>query len=224
MDSNYIDYKTLDEYKNINKELKEYLNENIFPVYDGDDLGGHDRDHIEKVISRSFEIAKEFCLDVRFDIVYTIAVYHDVGYRKNPNNHAYESSIILLNDKSLNKYYTQDEVQIMADAIEDHPANLEYEARNVYGKIVSSADRECVVDNLLRRAFLFQEFKHKGENLTDNEIVSLAYNKLLTKYSKNGYAIMYYKDKKYLDFLDEMDEILKDEKIFKERQLKLVRC
>lgn len=35
----------------------------------------------------------------------------------------------------------------MADAIVDHRASLEYETRSVYGRIVSSTDREISIDN-----------------------------------------------------------------------------
>ena len=49
--------------------------------------------------------------------------------------------------KYIKKYFSDGEIDIMADAIVDHRASLEYETRSVYGRIVSSTDREISIDN-----------------------------------------------------------------------------
>lgn len=62
----------------INKELKEYIENNIFPEYNKNDEG-HNLDHIKYVIERSLKFAK-IVQDINVDMVYTIAVYHDLGH------------------------------------------------------------------------------------------------------------------------------------------------
>ena len=65
----------------INKNLEEYIEKNVLPQYDTNNVGGHGKEHIETVINRSFEIVNEFHLDINKDMVYTIAAFHDIGYR-----------------------------------------------------------------------------------------------------------------------------------------------
>ena len=147
----------------VNNRIKEYIEQNILPQYDTN-IGGHGRDHIETVIKRSFEIVNEFGLKVNSDMVYTIAAYHDIGYKIDPDNHEKVSSEEFLNDKKIQKSFTNEQIKTIAEAIVDHRASLEYEARSIYGKIVSSADRETSVENMLQRSFLYQADKHKMDN------------------------------------------------------------
>lgn len=74
----------------INKELKEYIENNIFPEYNKNDEG-HNLDHIKYVIERSLKFAK-IVQDINVDMVYTIAVYHDLGNHIDKKNHEKISS------------------------------------------------------------------------------------------------------------------------------------
>ena len=110
----------------------------------------------------------------------------------------------------------------MADAIVDHRASLEYEARSVYGKLVSSADREISVHNVLKRSILFQADKHKDENLSLEQVIDYSYKKLSSKYGKGGYAKMYYPDEKYKNYLSTMQDILSDKEKFVKYELDVI--
>ncbi|MBO5095552.1 MAG: HD domain-containing protein [Bacilli bacterium] len=207
---------------NVNKKLKDYIEQTIFPQYDTN-IGGHGLDHINQVIERTFEIIKEFNLKVNLDIAYTIAAYHDLGYKKDPDNHEEVSAKMFLDDIIMQDFFNEEDRKIIYEAIIDHRASLEYEARNIYGKIVSSADREISVENMLKRSYLFQKDKHKAENPTQDEIIAYSYKKLSSKYGKEGYAKMYYPDKKYLEFINEMQDLIENKEKFisRERKLKL---
>lgn len=84
----------------INKDLKKYIEENIFPSYKKNDLG-HNLDHIKYVIDRSFELVVQNDLDVNLDMVYTIAAYHDIGHHIDSKNHEIISADIMSKDKNL---------------------------------------------------------------------------------------------------------------------------
>ena len=207
----------------INKELKQYIDENILPQYDVNNIGGHGREHIEAVIGRSFEIIEEFDLNINKDMVYTIAAFHDLGYKVNPDRHEEVSSQMFKNNVNMLKFFDEEQINIIAEAIVDHRASLEYEARSIYGKIVSSADRDISVENMLKRSFLYQKDKHKAENPTTMEIIEYSYKKLSSKYGKGGYAKMYYPDKKYLDYLKTMQNLLEDKEKFIKAEMEIVR-
>ena len=196
-----------------------YVEDKVLPLYDTN-IGGHGREHIVTVILRAFEIMSELKLNPK--IVLITAAYHDIGYKKDPDNHEQVSSEMFLADKEIQKFLEQEEVQITAEAIVDHRASLEYEARSEYGKLVSSADRETSVENMLKRSFLYQADKHADENPSVEQIIEYSFKKLTKKFGKDGYAKMYYPDKKYTDYLSEMQDLLDNKQKFIEREMKFV--
>ena len=206
----------------INKKLKKYIENNIMNKYKDDNYGGHGWEHIQDVINRSFELKDKFNLEVDPNMVYTIAAYHDIGYRQDPDNHEKVSSEIFLQDEEMKKFFNDEERNIIAEAIVDHRASLEYEARSVYGKLVSSADRAIDVDDMLRRSIAFQTEKHKSENPTIEQIIEYSFKKLSSKYGNGGYAKMYFQDDKYKDYLAKMNKILSDKNEFIKAELELI--
>lgn len=207
----------------ISNELKQYIEEKILPEYDTNNIGGHGIEHIKKVIQRSFDIIEEFKLNVNKDMVYTIAAFHDIGYKENPEKHEEVSSEKFKSDKNLLKFFNDEQINIIAEAIVDHRASLEYEARSIYGKIVSSADRETSVENILKRSFLYQAGKFDEGNLPVLDVIENSYRKLSSKYGKGGYAKMYYQDKQYLDFLQGIQELIENKPKFIESQMEIAR-
>lgn len=205
------------EMKMISKHVKEYIENEILSQYKSN-IGGHGIDHIETVIARSFEIVEEFDLDVDWDMVYVIAAFHDIGYKQDPDNHEQVSADIFSKDLFVNQNFDSEKIKIMSEAIVDHRASLEYEARSKYGKIVSSADREISVRNMLERSLLFQKDKHIVEHPTLDQVIEYSFKKLSSKYGQNGYAKMYYPDQKYKDYLQEMRSLLSDKALFAARE------
>ncbi|MGM9876862.1 MAG: HD domain-containing protein [Bacilli bacterium] len=206
----------------INMELKKYIEEKVLTLYDNN-IGGHGIDHINSVINRSFELVDEFNLDVDLNMVYVMAAFHDIGYKANPDQHEEISSDMFRNNADMRNFFDEKQINIIAEAIIDHRASLEYEARSIYGKIVSSADREISVENMLERSILFQSDKHKEENPTIMQIIDYSYKKLSSKYGKGGYAKMYFQDKKYTDYLNRMQEILENKDKFIEAELQIIK-
>lgn len=205
----------------IDKKLYDYLNLEILPKYN-DNIGGHDVEHIKYVITRSFDLIDEFKLDVNYDMVYTIAIFHDIGYKKDPDNHEKVSADMFNEDDYIKSFFTKEENTIIYEAIVDHRASLEYEARSIYGKIVSSADREISVKNMLIRSLRYQKDRHANENPTLDEVIEYSFKKLFSKFSKsNGYAKMYYKDKKYIDYVDKINVLLENKELFVAEEKKI---
>lgn len=206
----------------INKDLIKYVESNIMPQYINNNYGGHGWEHIQDVINRSFELMEKFNLDINPNMVYVIAVYHDIGYRQDPDNHEQVSSEMFLQDKNIHKFFNEEEIKIIAEAIVDHRASLEYEARSTYGKLVSSADRAIDVDNMLKRSIAFQSEKHKAENPSVQDIIEYSYKKLSSKYGNGGYAKMYFSDDKYQEYLNKMNELFSDKSEFVKAEMNII--
>ena len=75
----------------MDKELQEYIENRIIPMYDGFDAG-HGRDHARSVIDEALRLAGFY--DVNPDMVYAAAAYHDTGLSVDRKTHHMESGRI----------------------------------------------------------------------------------------------------------------------------------
>lgn len=205
---------------NINKELQDYIENSLFPEYEKNEKG-HSIDHIKYVIKRSFQLVEENSLDVNLDMVYTIAAYHDIGHHIDPKNHEIISADIMSKDKNLFKFFSENELTIIKEAIEDHRASAKEEPRTIYGRIVSSADRNNRIEDCLRRTYTYG--KKLNPNATDEELFLRAYNVLVNKFGEAGYAKFYFKDTQYEKFLKDIRELLKDKEKYIDTQREYIK-
>lgn len=131
----------------VNKELMLYIEQNIFPKYEK--YYSHGMLHINHVIKNMLMLADYYELDK--NMAYVIAAFHDIGLNVDRNNHEYESGKILNNDKELKKYFNDEQIKIMKEAVEDHRGSKKERPRNFYGECVSDSDRDFDISILARR-------------------------------------------------------------------------
>ena len=189
----------------IRDDLKKYIKELINYHYNLNDKG-HGVEHAEYVINRSLKFANEIN-DINYEMVYVIAAYHDVAHHIDAKNHEVLSAQMLIKDEELKKYFTDEQIKIMSEAVEDHRSSLETEPRSIYGKIVSSADRNTSVEVTLKRCYSYNK-KH-SQNLMENEVIEKCRRFLLEKFGEDGYARskMYFDDKEYEKYLYDITEL-----------------
>ena len=216
----YVLVKRCEKDMKTNELLKKYIEENIFPEYDKNEIA-HGIEHIKYVIKRSFELVEENSLDVNPNIVYTTAAYHDIGHHIDSKTHEIISADIMSKDEKLKEFFTEDEIKTIKEAIEDHRASSKEEPRSIYGKIVSSADRNNSVEACLKRTYFYG--KKLDPAATDEELFLRAYDVLLKKFGEDGYAKFYFKDKVYENFLKELRVLLKDKNNYIETQRKYIK-
>lgn len=199
----------------MNEELVKYIEENVFPVYEKNEVA-HGITHIKDVIKRSFRLVETNGLDVDKNMVYVIAAYHDIGHHIDAGNHEHVSAEMMMEDEELKKYFNADELNIIHDAIEDHRASSKTDPRTIYGKIVSSADRNESVEQCLKRSYVYGK-KLLGD-VTDEEVYENAYNVLKSKFGEGGYAKFFFRDAEYEKFLKEIRELMSDKEKFIQTQ------
>ena len=149
-------------------------------------------------------------------MVYTIAAYHDIGHHIDSKKHEIISGEIMSKDENLKKFFSEEELEIIKEAIEDHRASAEHEPRSIYGKIVSTADRNNTVEACLRRSYIYG--RKLEPDSTDEELFERAYKHLKMKFGENGYAKFFFKDEEYENFLKEIRELLLDKEKFIDTQ------
>ena len=192
------------ELKKIKPEIRHYIKNKILPKYQK--LNGHTGTHITDVIRRSLKIAQNLD-DVNLNMVYVVAAYHDLGRLVDNETHHIESAKMLCADKELKSFFTAKEITIMAEAVEDHRASLKGDPRNLYGKLVSSADRSCDINEILARAYDYNKSLHP--EFSETETIENIRLILRGKYTPGAYGSkkMYFKNPDFDKFLTEVDDI-----------------
>lgn len=198
----------------INNELKKYIERNIFPEYSKNEPA-HNIEHIKYVINRSFKFANTVP-DINYDMVYTIAVYHDIGHHIDSKRHEIISGEIMSKDENLKRFFSEEELKVIKEAIEDHRASSDHEPRSIYGKIVSTADRNITIEDCLSRTYTYG--KKLNPSASDEELYLRAHNALIKKFGENGYAKFFFEDKEYDKFLKDIRELLSNKSLYIETQ------
>lgn len=190
----------------MNENLKNYIEDNILPQYINYDKA-HQRDHIETVIEESLNLADHFGVDM--DMAYAIAAYHDLGIPEGRETHHLTSAKRLLADKELTKWFSDEKLKVMAEAIEDHRASSKHEPRSIYGKIVAEADRNIDTEIVLRR--IIQYGISHFPDLNKEEQYARMLGHLYEKYAEGGYIKLWIPESRNAKKLAELRLIIKDD-------------
>ena len=194
----------------VNTELQEYIEQYIIPRYDGFDKA-HQRDHVLMVIQQSLELAEKLGVDA--DMAYTIAAYHDTGLCEGREHHHEVSARIIRADQTLRQWFTEGQINIMADAAEDHRASSGYEPRSVYGRIVAEADRFIDADTIILRTIQYG-IDHYPELDREGHYQRML-SHLHEKYGRNGYLHLWFDDSPNAQRLKQLRDIIEDETMLK---------
>lgn len=192
----------------INAELKKYVEQNILPQYDSFDKA-HQRDHVLMVIQQSLELAEKLGADA--DMAYAIAAYHDTGLCEGREHHHEVSARIIRSDQTLRKWFTVEQINIMADAAEDHRASSGHEPRTIYGRIVAEADRFIDADTIIRRTIQYG-IDHYPELDREGHYQRML-SHLHEKYGRNGYLHLWFEDSPNAERLRQLQDIIDDEAV-----------
>ena len=132
--------------------LEAYVEAEIIPRYRQFDKA-HQEDHARCVIRQALELAQYY--DVDTDLVYTAAAYHDTGLAVDRATHHLESGRIIRGDARLREWFTADEIELIAEAAEDHRASAKTAPRSIYGRLIAEADRQIDPMTIIRRTIQF---------------------------------------------------------------------
>lgn len=193
--------------KNPAKSLKIYVESFILPLYMKFDRA-HSTSHVNRVIDESLRLAQFY--DVNVDMVYIIAAFHDVGMPKGREVHHLESAKILRSNATIASYFTLGEIEIMAQAIEDHRASSKSEPRSIYGCIVAEADRDITVYGVLERALSYG--LDVCPYLGKEEQYARLKQHMDEKYSDNGYMKLYIPESNNAVELKKLRAVINDER------------
>lgn len=192
-------------------DIQAFVEEEIIPRYDDFDAG-HDRSHVKTVISQSLDLAKHYP-EVNRCMLLVAAAYHDLGLAFGREQHHIHSARIVREDIRLCRWFNQEEIEMIADAAEDHRASSDHAPRTIYGRIVAEADRIIDSNTIVRRALQYG-LKH-NPGLDREGQYSRLVEHMHEKYDYGGYLQLWIPESDNASRLEEFRQTLADQEAFR---------
>ena len=200
----------------VDRDLVEYIERDIIPRYDGFDAA-HRCDHVMTVIEQSATLAQHY--DVNCDMVYAIAAYHDTGLVDGRKFHHLSSGRIIREDGELRRWFSEAQIEAMAQAVEDHRASSDSEPRSIYGRIVAEADRVIDSTTILRRTIQYTLSNHP--ELDREQGYERMLEHLHEKYYYGGYLRLWIPESPNAERLERLRQIIDNKAYLRELYDKL---
>ena len=168
--------------------MKTTLNKEIKPLYKAFDKA-HNLSHYKFVTNNCVEYAKELIKkgnNIDLELAFIVGAYHDVGLICGREKHAKSSADFVRNDKKLKIFFDEENIELIAQAVEDHSSHLTYEPRSIYGKLVADADRNNSLYLVFARPIKYGLKNEK--HLSRKEHIIRVYDFVTKKFGRNGYV------------------------------------
>ena len=189
----------------VREEIVGYVESKVIPAYAAFDKG-HREAHARYVIGQAMELAEHY--DVDPEMVYVAAACHDLGLAEDRKTHHLVSGRMVRHDEELRRWFSGEQVETMAQAVEDHRASSDHEPRSVYGRLVAEADRQIVPETVVRRTVQFG-MDHYPE-LDREGHWSRTLEHLQEKYSEGGYLRLWIPESPNAARLAELRALIRD--------------
>lgn len=196
-------------------ELLHYIETAILPQYDAF-TDGHDRSHADMVVRESLHLARAHGADE--EMAYVIAAYHDLGIPQGRKEHHLNSAKLLLADETLRAWFSEEQLRLMAEAVEDHRASAAQPPRSLYGCIIADADHFIVPEDIIRRTMLYGK-QHYG-HLSPEEHIARTKQHMDEKFCSGGYLNFWLNDPRSLSGLEALRALVADDSIFRQECLR----
>lgn len=197
---------------NSGKDLEKYIYEEIVPRYAEFDPA-HREDHALTVIAQALKLLEtmpeEASEGIDRNILLAAAACHDLGLINGRDRHHLDSGEIIRNDVRLRQWFSEQEIETIAQAAEDHRASGKSAPRSIYGMLVAEADRVIDGETIIRRTIQFglnnfPELDRQGH-------IERAVSHLHEKYGRGGYLKLWIPWSDNAARLAELQDLIEDE-------------
>lgn len=196
---------------NSGKDLEKYIYEEIVPRYAEFDPA-HREDHALTVISQALKLLEtmpeEASEGIDRNILLAAAACHDLGLINGRDRHHLDSGEIIRKDVRLRQLFSEQEIETIAQAAEDHRASGKSAPRSIYGMLVAEADRVIDGETIIRRTIQFglnnyPELDRQGH-------IERAVSHLHEKYGRGGYLKLWIPWSDNAARLAELQDLIED--------------
>lgn len=206
----YLPYKLKKKmdttYADVNPEILAYIRERIIPEYRHFDPA-HRMGHASAVMGKALALGRHY--DVNQDMIAMAAACHDLGLCEDRRNHHLVSGRIIRGNEDLRMWFSDGQIETIAQAAEDHRASSDHEPRSIYGRIIAEADRQINPRTVIRRTIQFglghyPELDKEGhwQRMLDH---------LHEKYAEGGYLKLWIPESSNASGLKRLRAVIRDE-------------
>lgn len=176
-------------YHDIREGLEKYVFDEIVPRY-ADFDPAHREDHAVTVIEQSMELLDRMPSSyshetVSREILFAAAACHDLGLVNGRERHHLDSGIIIRSDSRLREWFSEEQIETIAQAAEDHRASGKSAPRSIYGMLVAEADRVIDGETIIKRTIQYGLTNYPELDREGHIIRAIGH--LLEKYGRGGY-------------------------------------
>lgn len=196
--------------RHVSLDLMEFIEQNILPKYNAFDKA-HNLTHVNRVIKNSLALAEKTGADI--NMAYAVAAYHDLGLKGPRAIHHISSGKIVMADRRLRRWFSEDKIKVMKEAVEDHRASASHAPRSIYGKIVAEADRDLDPTTVFTRAIEYG-LDHYPEKSYEEQWQRFVQH-MTEKYSNSGYIKLWISDSPNEARLKEIRETINNTELLK---------
>lgn len=193
-------------YQMIRESLHNYIYNEIIPKYAVFDKAHHE-DHALAVIDRALSMGRQY--NINEEMLLTAAACHDLGLAIDRRTHHLESGRIIRADYRLTEWFSSEQIEVIAQAAEDHRASSKIPSRSIYGCLVAEADRVIVPEIIIRRTIQFSLSHYPQLDKEGHWQRTLEH--LHEKYAEGGYLHLLIPGSPNEVPLQQLREIIKDE-------------
>ena len=185
--------------------LRDYVEREIIPRYAFFDQA-HREDHVRTVIGQSLSLAAHYNVDA--NLVYVAAACHDLGLAVDRRTHHLESGKWVRAEAALRTFFSPEQIETIAQAVEDHRASSDHDPRSLYGRILAEADRVIDPETIVRRTVQYG-LDHYPQ-LDEEGHWQRTLDHLLEKYAEGGYLKLYIPESPNAARLAELRDLIRD--------------
>ena len=197
-------------------DFEKYIYEEIVPRYAGFDTA-HREDHALTVIGQAMKLMEDdrkngmegWDQAIDRKLLLAAAACHDLGLANGRERHHLDSGDIIRKDAILRTWFSEDEIEVIAQAAEDHRASGKSEPRSIYGKLVAEADRVIDGETIIRRTIQYG-MTHYPE-LDRQGHIERAVSHLREKYGRGGYLKLWIPWSDNARRLEKLQDIIADD-------------
>ena len=190
----------------LDPSLTAFITTDVIPRYAAFDKA-HQEDHVRAVIDRALALAEHYSVDRA--VVYAAAACHDLGLSVDRKTHHLESGRIIRGMPELRRWFSEDQIETIAQAAEDHRASSDHEPRSIYGRIVAEADRLIEPKQIIRRTIQYGLAHYPDLPREGHWERTLEH--LHEKYAEGGYLKLWIPESPNAAKLAELRAIIRDE-------------
>ena len=114
-----------------------------------------------------------------------------------------------MSDQTLRQWFTEEQLLIMRDAVEDHRASGKNPPRTIYGAIVAEADRQIIPETVIARTMAYSAKLYPDGDF--ETLYARSREHLWEKYAEGGYMRLWLNSERNTRSLEALRAIIRNE-------------